>query len=116
MASIHELRAAVLAKLGEIDEVVLRCKMELVRSSVPLTVQTETRVLRAALDRIADLHSEADELLDQFECEAGLVDQNGKRYDEPVPARMRSVEMPRVCLACQQSATGRCRAHGGEVR
>lgn len=47
--------------------------------------------------------------------DAGLVDPTGRRYDEPAPARLQSVETSRVCLACQQSSTGRCSAHGGEA-
>jgi len=32
--------------------------------------------------------------------------------DEPAPARIQAVEIQRVCLACHQSLTGRCGAHG----
>lgn len=62
----------------------LRCKLVMVQTTRgPHTVASETRAMRAALDRIAGLHSEADELLDQLETAAGLVDPNtGKRIDE----------------------------------
>ena len=47
-----------------------------------LVLQTETKQLRVALDEIARLAEAGHLLLDKLETEAGLVDNDGKRYDE----------------------------------
>jgi hypothetical protein len=46
------------------------------------TIATLTARLRSLLDRMESLTNEAQLLLDEIECESGLVSEDGKRVDE----------------------------------